>query len=711
MHRVEANSQQSKLLSPLHVFLLTYDRQRRSQQLVQKLLAEADKRFCSPDDNTAHTRAAFLRTALGRTGKSALRSERHLRALDAPQPADEPSQCLPDPAKSNLATPPFSYIESVRLAVPNKLDSTTGLRTDWDIAAVCTECGAYERGHCCWNIDMVATPVSRPPTRNRDALLDLKSANPDPRLESRKRLSIRSFDSSFVSDLISLIDRRYSLSTLDTSDRYSISAFSETDAVVDPLEVRAKKALALRQENNLKENTALIQRCCSGRSDCIHKYIKELAQGESGSSDSSSSESRRSGSLDQNIQSFTGRWLDPHKNDALFFAARVAAPLDALLALVRWAPDLNFIDSTGQTWLHSLDPQVFQPSNEAHSSTTSLANVSAPNCRCTSMHYSGYSHFSKFECLMFALEQTVTFQFDCLDNHGRHFLFYLCSSPAFNILWLLTMMRRYTEWERRIKRVSQLRDRAGLFLVDYLSVRTDFAAWDIDDQMIFQPDIVKHLPTRLLTDEDDGGRTPLHVYIQEGFLDPEAHPVLPFPNDVVARDINRYDDQGRTPMMSLIENAFERNLDEQVLCTKVERLFTYGANINACSRSGTTVLLFAAKKAYPRLLDVLLTLGAHADHRDDKGQDALAHIAKTIRISQSAKRPVELLARSFKSAAKLLSIKPGIFRKTSTLPPIKELSAGEVAARSKQTLRKLLEHIESEPCSTFPVSTRQHWQS
>ncbi|KAH7394921.1 hypothetical protein DE146DRAFT_633303 [Phaeosphaeria sp. MPI-PUGE-AT-0046c] len=610
------------------------------------------------------------------------------------------------PTKSSSITPPCHSIENMYAAEQNMPVAMTGRRPDWDIDTVCTVCGIFEQGHHCWNADMVAEPVTTSSSRRRGLLHDLKSPNPDLRPESRRALSIRSFNSSFVSDLISLIDRRYSLSTITTSDRYSISAFSETDALVVSLEDRVRKVLAMRQEKHVKDNAILISKCCSQRHDCIHKFIEELISHGSDSSNSFA-DPQRSGTLDQNIQSFTGGFLDPHKHGALFFAARVGAPLDALLALVRWAPDLNFIDASGQTWLHSLDSRVFLAYDLVSSSDSSVPSTPTCGCRCDTLSYSGYSHSSRFECLMFALEQTVTFQFDNLDNHGRHFLFYMCSSPAFDIIWLLTMMNRYTEWERRVRRVSQLRDRAGLFLIDYMAVRTDFATWDTDVRSLFQPDLNNHSPTRLLLDENDSGRTSLHVFIQKDFLDPEAHPVLPFPNDVVVRDIYRYYDQGRTPIMDLVENAFEQNLDEKIVCAKVERLLEYGANINACSRSGTTILLFAAKRAYPRLLDILLNLGAHADHCDDKGLDALAHVAKTIRISQSAKRPVELLARSFKSAAKLLSVDPGIFRKTWTRSSTPQISAGELASRSKHTLRKLLEHIEPEPRATSLVSTKQ----
>lgn len=710
MHRAEVFSPPSKLLFLQLRSYLTHGRQRRCQQLVQKLLAEGDKRYCSPDEGTARTRAAFLRAALGRTRKSALRDKTQMPTLDASQPADEPLQHPSGAYKSSSATPPFHNIESAYTAAPNMLAPMTRWRSDWDKDAVCTVCGIFEQGHHCWNADMVAEPVTVPPSRRRGVHLDLKSLNPDPRPESRRALSIRSFNSSFVSDLISLIDRRYSLSTMTTSDGCSISRFSETDASVISLEARVQQVLAMRQEKHVQDNANLIKQCCAMRHDCIHKFVEGLIVSGSDSLNSSPN-SQRSGTLDQNIQSFTGGILDPHKNGALFFAARVGAPLEALLALVRWAPDLNFIDNCGQTWLHSLDPKVCMVHTHARSSSPSLSSTSAGDCLCGSMNYSGYSHFSRFECLMFALEQTITFQFDTLDNHGRHFLFYMCSSPAFDIVWLKTMVHRYTEWERRVKRVSQLRDRAGLFLVDYLAVRTDFAAWDTDVQMLFQPDFINHSPTRLLADENDSGRTSLHVFTQKDFLDPKAHPALPFPNDVVVRDINRYDDQGRTPVMTLVENAFEQRLDEDVLCTKVERLLNCGANINACSRSGTTILLFAAAKAYPRLLDMLLTLGAHPDHCDDKGLNALAHVAKTIRISQSAKRPVELLARSFKSAAKLLTVDSGIFRKTQTRSPNPQLPAGELAARSKHTLRKLLEHIESEPRAMSRVSTRESWQS
>jgi hypothetical protein len=485
--------------------------------------------------------------------------------------------------------------------------------------------------------------------------------------------------------------RRFSLSTIDTFDRYSVTAFSEPDADDESLDHKARKVLAFREQRNIKENKALIERCCSRSRDCIHRLIEEIAElGDRSPSSVNASPLRIS--LEQRLVHDRGTrpLMDLHKYDTLFFAARVGAPVDVLLSLVAWwVPKDTFVDADGQTFLHSLDTRLFE-------------------ARDGGLHAIG-PHASSFERLIRSLGPV--FDLDRLDNHGRHFLFYLCSLPSFDLNWLLWMMRRYPEWEQRVARISQIRDRAGLFLFDHMALHPEF--WNLGEEIRsqFQPHFVEHVAQkRLLTDEDEQGRTDLHNYIQKDFLEPQAPTTLPFLGEVLASEINRYDDHGRTPIMSLAESAFERDLDDDDLCVKVKQLVLGGANINACSRSGTTILLFAARKAYPKLLDMLISLGARTDHCDDKGQDALAHAAKTIHISQTSKRPVELLARSFKSAAKLLSVDPGPFRKTSKSPSPADLSAAERDARSKRTLQKLLAHVESEnraSSSSTPRRSRQ----
>jgi hypothetical protein len=457
--------------------------------------------------------------------------------------------------------------------------------------------------------------------------------------EVRTILKRASHSSSFFSDLFTFIDWRSSLSSDYTTIRYSVAAFSESGQDDCSSETKASKILERQRAANLESDKAQYRRCCALQ-NCVHRFIDRLIKSDPFLWSLDDWETQAL------LDSYTSELVKIGSTpaEALFYAARVGAPVDIIFGLLHRNHNLNVVDAAGQTFLFSLDSTFFQ------------------GCSCTCSSPS--PHVSKFECLMLELERRH-FPLDHLDHHGRHFLSYLCTSPRFDLQWLTDMITRYDGWERRLARVSQLRDSSGMFLADFVALHPDYKL--LDDDMLarlkphfrvsglpIMPSVDADGPNTLhpLHNEDDFGRSALHAYMQRPTW-PLHEPF--FPVDASGFDVNKYDCQGRTPIMSFLEKAFELDMPEEALCKRLEQLIKLGGNVNACSRGGSTALHFAAKKALPKLLDTLFAHDVTINHRDEMGMSALDHAALMVKYSRSARRPAELLARSIRSAAKLLS--------------------------------------------------------
>lgn len=501
---------------------------------------------------------------------------------------------------------------------------------------------------------------------NRDSTVLI----PSRKHQARRTFSNASFSSSFVSDLLSLLEKRFSLSTFTTTSRQSISAAS---IAISETSFSVGKATELFEQRELRikvANAALLGQCCSKREDCRHRYISRLIENDPFLVLSRPGEMEAILCATPVVQSPS----DPHGNNELFFAARVGAPPDVLISLIRVAIDVNAINADGQNFLYHLDPSLF----------------TGRFCRCDR----GQAHASKFECLLRTLERK-RFNFDHLDHSGRHFLFYLCSMPSFETQWLSDLTLRDTDWQQRVWNVAQLRDSTGTFLIDFMALHPGFEDLSEDVRSQFRPLFV-HNPTDseqsgILSDEDENGATHLHQYIQRDFLQTAPLHEVPLPFEVITANINRYNIHGRSPTMDFLLKAIEQDIGEESICAKVQQLLNCGANVNARSRGGSTMLHFAAKKALPKLLEVLLATNIQVDHCDNEGFSALDYAAKVFNRSRSAKAPAELTARSLKSTAQLLGLVSNAFGKSRhTNATNTGIPTNDISERSLKTLQKML---------------------
>lgn len=474
-----------------------------------------------------------------------------------------------------------------------------------------------------------------------------------------------SFSSSNISDILSLIDRRLSLSTL-TSSRRSMFAASIAETELSYAEGKAAEVVERVCQTITRANLALIEDCCGNTKDCRHRFISKLSDNDPHLIWLSQLDLDVKLTAIPVIQSSQ----DSYGNSELFFAARIGAAADVILSLLRVTDNVNAVNADGQTFLYFLNPRFF--------------HFQGPHCRCVGSD----PHRSRFECLVRALHRQG-YNFDLLDNYGRPFLFFLCASPHFDYRWLLDLMLHDNEWRNRVRHISQLRDANGLFLIDFMVLHPAFDSLDEGLVSQFRP-LFSYSPNRVdefevLHNEDKQGRSRLHQYVQGDWLHeaPRNEVAWPFRGDLPLEnvcDINRYDGHGRTPIMDLLLRAFDQSLAEDFICAKVKLLLVCGANVNARSRGGSTVLHFAAKKAMPLLLQMLLETNIQVDHRDEAGLSALDYAAKVLQRSRSVKSRVELMARSLKSTAQLLSRERAMDGQRATK---------DVHVRIQQTLQQL----------------------
>jgi hypothetical protein len=478
-------------------------RVRRSQQLVQKLLGTG---FTVPDKLSARRRATFLRASLCRGRRRRNPPSPGLTQLAGPQlatsfakPTTKHASEEPNPGGSvtqvtSLDKPTIYVPGSIRIIPKVKfapsLDKPTiyapgSIRiipkvkvttayTSVDHWGKWPAPSHMENGivRSVYQREADHSPQQQP-HHETAGYRDSTVLEPSFEHEVRTILKRASHSSSFFSDLFSFIDWRSSLSSDYTTIRYSVAAFSESGQDDCTSETKASKILERQRAANLESNKAQYRRCCSLQ-NCIHRFIDRLIKSDpflwslddwetQALLDSYTSELAKTGSTPAG---------------ALFYAARAGAPVDIIFGLLHRNHSLNVVDAAGQTFLFSLDSTFFQ------------------GCSCTCSSPS--PHVSKFECLMLELERRH-FLLDHLDHHGRHFLSYLCASPRFDLQWLTDMITRYDGWERRLARVSQLRDSSGMFLAVFVALHPDYKLLDDDMLARLKPHFcVSGLPIRSL---------------------------------------------------------------------------------------------------------------------------------------------------------------------------------------------------------------------
>ncbi|OSS43323.1 hypothetical protein B5807_12040 [Epicoccum nigrum] len=492
---------------------------------------------------------------------------------------------------------------------------------------------------------------------------------------------------SYWSDIWSLIDRRMSLSTF-TSSRRSGSATSFAETEFSYTTSRSAEIMETMWGTIRRANFALAQFCCARSTDCRHRLIFRVSEKDP------HLVTRNKADFKSELTAMPVQQppKDSCGNSELFFAARGPTGPDILLSLLSVTEDVNTVNADGQTFLYFLDAQYFGFSD-------SLCSFLATEI-----------HRSRLECFICALERRQ-YKFDHLDNHGRHFLMYLCASSHFDLRWLLQLMLTDHEWNEGVKRVSQLREVGGTFLLNFVTLHPGFEILNEQYKSLFRPlySFSPHLADQfdVLHNEDRHGRSRFHQYVQGDWLlkVPQDEVAWPFlgglPLENVC-DINEYDGHGRTPIMDFLLRAFDTGLEEDFICAKVKALLKGGANVNARSRGGSTVLHFAAKKAMPRLLELLLNTDIQVDHCDEAGMSALDYAAKVLQRSRSAKSRVEVMARFLKTTAQLLSV-------TSQIRPrdrgaFDQRSSRDIEYRAQRNVEQLSSPREQRYPPSFPVA-------
>lgn len=336
--------------------------------------------------------------------------------------------------------------------------------------------------------------------------------------------------------------------------------------------------------------------------------------------------------------------LDAYGNSKLFFASRTGAHVDIIIYLIENTVVLDVVNAEGQTFLFFLN--------------TSNFNNSPCNCVTTQLpHCSSFAHSSSFECIIWNLTLRG-FDFDHLDHHGRWFLQYLLYFKAFDFQWLKDLLEVNITWRERVGRMAQMRDSAGLFLSDFITSNPSWQEIGSCPETCGSLSLLtgatqsypySHALAQLML-EDSLGRTGLHQYIQEHFLLAPSNTLGAEPSDDPPF-INRYNLNGRTPIMDFLEEAIKLDFSSPVIVAKLKVLVRYGANVNARSRGGNTVLYFAAGKARAGIISYLLTTGIQKDLRDKKGWTAYDYAFHLFKNSRKKFASAKKAIRSFQSLA------------------------------------------------------------
>lgn len=188
-----------------------------------------------------------------------------------------------------------------------------------------------------------------------------------------------------------------------------------------------------QDERIILDNHSLLQQCCAWNTYCAHRRILLCMRDPRATFEPS-------GPFEISKENLVGRSI-------LFFAARIAAPLRVLLALIDYLSNhlTNILDENGRTFMFHLDP----------------SGLLADSCQCTKLHA------SSFECLMEKL-RSVDFSFVCFDNEGKNFLDMLCLSKDFKIDWLISVMMKNDSLRDTFKSLAHCHDSSGLSFVDRL---------------------------------------------------------------------------------------------------------------------------------------------------------------------------------------------------------------------------------------------------
>jgi 23S rRNA maturation mini-RNase III len=509
-------------------------------------------------------------------------------------------------------------------------------------------------------------------------------SRPQSSLASNRTFSIRerlraSYGSSFASDISSLLKHRFSGSYYTNSSRPSIRASSVFDyddsSAITGIDAFLDQHKSKMEAHNNALLASLWEECCLNR-DCIHRKLSNWI------SEAQEYHTERLYSLVAESQKQWKHRARNPENTTIFFAARHAAPPEIMIAIASNAPDLNSVSLDGQNFLFVLDPR----------------NLNKFQCICST--YS--KHGSGFECLMLALEERHPFDFERMDNYGRSFLSYLCSSPAFDIQWLSDIMEKHRHWYDIVVRISKQRDCTGYFLIDFLAHNPTYQAVDPGTFFLdcFTPFICGasiidalrppwtsrlnlHATAEILQKylgEDRHGRTPMYEFLRgEGNIihtgdlhyarriaseldryitDVSIYGVYVAGSTLVTycqrAALGRYDKHGHTPAMHFLQAAVAHEMNETLIQQKLKVLVKHGLNVNACSRHGSTMLHFAIQHSLPSLVAYLLEQGAQLEHCDEKSLNALHYAREAVNRSMRTKHSAQLFGRSIKTVGQLL---------------------------------------------------------
>ncbi|KAF2131820.1 hypothetical protein P153DRAFT_382714 [Dothidotthia symphoricarpi CBS 119687] len=324
---------------------------RRVQQLIRQFLSDNNQRFRPPSKLDARRNAAFIRAALKRdatsdTHKDTSASESYGlgHSSNDPFPPDAVLDLdnTPAPTESN----PVPKIETCRPRSSSTLEDEIGPSTTY----VCEDPEQLSFGN------ITPSDPTDESLDNDGSEISLKSQ----RSKIRQVLRQTSFSSSVMSDLISLMNKRWSISTFTPSDRGSVSAASivETGRTIRGEQVA--QVIRLRQRMIEQANTALIQTCCSNDSACIRQFVDGLITRRYDPFLTDPCSEVLHAELHQCLSEPMQPGLDPYGNSALFFAARSGAPAGVILPLIDTVADVNAVNADGQTFLFFLDPRGFQ---------------------------------------------------------------------------------------------------------------------------------------------------------------------------------------------------------------------------------------------------------------------------------------------------------------------------------------------------------------
>ncbi|ORX95310.1 hypothetical protein BCR34DRAFT_607992 [Clohesyomyces aquaticus] len=485
----------------------------------------------------------------------------------------------------------------------------------------------------------IAPRVPEPGTKDQNNTLPSMRESISSRLSTKiqdamKRLSL---SSSVKSDLASLLRKRFSISTAATSKRLSGATISTTGPhemfpppedrvvdittmgrsqfepglvlaqpdkpswLVDPVPYEISRIIERHNREVVEVNTLLINFCCWRESQlCIHKLIKELI------AEIPSMPPGRPLRFNFNIE-------DPFNdhnlaNNALFFAARSGAPAQLLFDLLDVAP-VNALNAEGETFMFTLDPR----------------GLKEVTCTCTKgLGWCVPDHSSGFECLIYRLRQ-CGFNFHQTNDDGRHFLMLLCISQFFDPRWLVGFLAHEAEraW------FWNLRESAGLLLLDYLNTRSDASQWYTCVHAI----------------EDHLGGQP---------LGPEKYRMplegINYETYELGNTANEYDRTGRTRLMALLD---QDPLDGGLLLSRVMAFMEYNPSINvhARARDGDTVVHIATKRLQPSVLEYLLSRGCPVNQKNHEGFTALDYAAYSLNLSRTRRYEAFFTADAFKCVA------------------------------------------------------------